>query len=188
MMLVPFAIKEAENLYSKHMYVSLALWQMWRTREDYIHSESGLEHLSGTDDVTEALNKMKLSVSKPASHCAPSYDRCRHQDEGIVEAETDALPDMALLDAKIAETEAAMKAADVPAEKRRLKIKREDLMRLRRVEQIYVCFCPALRVCTCLMRSTERCSSSALQLGACLIEASPSHCIRIISGSAADIC
>jgi hypothetical protein len=61
-MLVPFAIKEAENLYGRHMYVSLALWQMWRTREDYIHSESGLEHLSGTDDVTEALNKMKLSV------------------------------------------------------------------------------------------------------------------------------
>ncbi len=44
MMLVPFAIKEAENLYS--------------------NSESGLEHLSGTDDVTEALNKMKLSVSE----------------------------------------------------------------------------------------------------------------------------
>jgi hypothetical protein len=63
MMLVPFAIQEAENLYSKHMYVSLALWQMWRTREDYIHSESGLEHLSGMDEVTEALNKMKLSVS-----------------------------------------------------------------------------------------------------------------------------
>ena len=62
MMLVPFAIKEAENLYGKHMYVSVALWQMWRTREDYIHSESGLEHLSGTDDITEALNKMKLSV------------------------------------------------------------------------------------------------------------------------------
>jgi len=59
MMLVPFAIKEAEKLYSKHMYVSLALWQMWRTREEYIHSESGLEHLSGTDDVSEALSKWK---------------------------------------------------------------------------------------------------------------------------------
>ena len=63
MMLVPFAIKEAEKLYGKHMYVSLALWQMWRTREEYIHSESGLEHLSGTDDVSEALSKVKLSVS-----------------------------------------------------------------------------------------------------------------------------
>jgi hypothetical protein len=69
---------------------------------------------------------------------------------------------MALLDAKIAETEAAMKAANVTAEKRRLKIKREDLMRLRRVEQIYVCFCPVLRVCIYLMGSTECCSSGAL--------------------------
>jgi Domain of unknown function (DUF3402) len=68
MMLVPFAIQEAENLYSKHMYVSLALWQMWRTREDYIHSESGLEHLSGMGDVTEALNKMKLSVGVRRFH------------------------------------------------------------------------------------------------------------------------
>jgi hypothetical protein len=45
---------------------------------------------------------------------------------------------MALLDTKIAEVETAIKTADNPVEKRRLKIKREDLMRLRRVEQIYV--------------------------------------------------
>jgi len=63
-----------------------------------------------------------------------------HQNEDVVEAESDVLPDMALLDAKIAETEAAMKAADATVEKRRLKVKREDLMRLRRVEQIYVWF------------------------------------------------
>jgi len=124
----------------------------------------------------------------PALHCAPSYGHHLHQDKSIAEGETDVLPDMALLDAKIAETEAAMKAADVTAEKRRLKIKREDLMRLRRVEQIYVCFCPVLRVCTCLMMPTECCSSSALKLGTCSIEASPGHCVRIIPGSAADIC
>lgn len=45
---------------------------------------------------------------------------------------------MALLDAKIAEVEVSIKAADSTIERRRLKIKREDLMRLRRVEQIYV--------------------------------------------------
>jgi len=45
---------------------------------------------------------------------------------------------MAILDSKIAEVEVAIKAADSAIEKRRLKIKREDLMRLRRVEQIYV--------------------------------------------------
>jgi hypothetical protein len=74
MMLVPFAIKEAENLYGKHMYVSVALWQMWRTREDYIHSESGLEHLSGMDDVTEALNKMKLGVGGCRFICTMTND------------------------------------------------------------------------------------------------------------------
>ncbi|KAI0306907.1 N1221-domain-containing protein [Multifurca ochricompacta] len=126
MMLVPFAIKEAEKLYSKHMYVSLALWQMWRTREEFIHSESGLEHLSGTDDVVESFSKLKLS------------------SESAVETENDVLPDVALLDAKIAETEAAMKAADATVEKRRLKIKREDLMRLRRVEQVYSAVLPVL--------------------------------------------
>jgi len=95
---------------------------------------------------------------------------------------------MALLDAKIAETEAAMKATDVATEKRRLKIKRGDLMRLRRVEQIYVWFYPVFRVCVFLMRSTECCSSSAIKLGTCSTEASPSHCVRVISWSAADIC
>ena len=60
---------------------------------------------------------------------------------------------MALLDAKIAETETAMKAADTTAEKRRLKIKREDLMRLRRVEQIYVCLYSVVRAYPCLTGS-----------------------------------
>lgn len=47
--LVPFAIDEADRLYSKHMYVSLSLWQMWRTREDCMTAESGLEHLPGSE-------------------------------------------------------------------------------------------------------------------------------------------
>jgi hypothetical protein len=46
---VPFAIEEADKLYSKHMYISLALWQMWRTREDCMTAESGLEHLPGSE-------------------------------------------------------------------------------------------------------------------------------------------
>ncbi len=62
---------------------------------------------------------------------------------------------MVFLDAKIAETEAAMKATDVTTEKRRLKIKRGDLMRLRRVEQIYVCFYPRLS-CTRLSDEVNR--------------------------------
>ena len=47
---VPFAINEADRLYNKHMYVSLALTQMWRTREDCITAESGLEHMPGDEE------------------------------------------------------------------------------------------------------------------------------------------
>lgn len=51
--LVPFAIDEADKLYHKHMYVSLALWQMWRTREECMTAESGLEHMPGSHKVFE---------------------------------------------------------------------------------------------------------------------------------------
>lgn len=44
------------------------------------------------------------------------------------------------LDAKIAEAEAALKEAETTGEKRRAKERREDLLRLKRVEQIYVNF------------------------------------------------
>lgn len=47
--LVPFAIDEADKLYNKHMYISLALAQMWRTREDCMTAESGLERMPGTE-------------------------------------------------------------------------------------------------------------------------------------------
>ena len=47
--LVPFAIDEADRLYNKHMYVGLALAQMWRTREDCMTAESGLDHMPGTE-------------------------------------------------------------------------------------------------------------------------------------------
>jgi hypothetical protein len=90
------------------------------------------------------------------------------------------------LDAKIAETETAMKAADAAAEKRKLKVKREDLMRLRRVEQIYVWF-SALCACICLKGLTERCSPSTLQLGTCSLEASASHRFCVLSRSTANI-
>ena len=43
-----------------------------------------------------------------------------------------------MLDAKIAEAETELAKADTAAEKQRLKTRKEDLMRLKRVEQIYV--------------------------------------------------
>lgn len=51
--LVPFAIDEADKLYHRHMYVSLSLWQMWRTREECMTAESGLERMPGTEKVFE---------------------------------------------------------------------------------------------------------------------------------------
>ena len=55
------------------------------------------------------------------------------------EAETgEPLPDAALLDQKIDEATKAMEDAQTNAEKRKAKERKEDLMRLKRAEQIYV--------------------------------------------------
>ncbi|KAJ6516172.1 hypothetical protein C8R45DRAFT_959155 [Mycena sanguinolenta] len=119
--LVPFAVDEADKLYSRHMYISLALSQMWRTREDCMTAESGLEHMPGSEGQFES----STFISKDPEAGEP-------------------LPDIALLDAKIAEATKAMETTDNPAEKRKAKERREDLMRLKRVEQIYSALLPVL--------------------------------------------
>lgn len=52
--LVPFAIQEADKLYSKHSYVSLGLWQLWQEREECLREERGLgmSGLIGFDKLT----------------------------------------------------------------------------------------------------------------------------------------
>ena len=62
--LVPFAIDEADKLYHKHMYVSLSLWQMWRTREECMTRESGLERMPGSQDVIEPRIAPNVSGSR----------------------------------------------------------------------------------------------------------------------------
>ncbi|KAF5388442.1 hypothetical protein D9615_000144 [Tricholomella constricta] len=119
--LVPFAIDEADRLYNKHMYVSLALWQMWRTREDCITAESGLEHMPGEDEFQ-------------------SSTFISNQDPEVAEP----LPDIALLDMKIAQATQALEMAESSGDKRKAKERREDLMRLKRVEQIYSAVLPVL--------------------------------------------
>lgn len=59
---------------------------------------------------------------------------CLFQDDDPSET----LPDVAVLDAMIAEAEEAMAKAETTAEKRKAKERKEDLMRLKRVEQLYV--------------------------------------------------
>lgn len=65
------------------------------------------------------------------------------------EEASESLPDVAQLDAMIADAEAAMANAETSADKRKAKERREDLMRLKRVELIFVSLstplCPALR-------------------------------------------
>ncbi|KAH0839713.1 hypothetical protein J3R83DRAFT_651 [Lanmaoa asiatica] len=119
--LVPFAIDEADKLYNRHMYVSLSLWQMWRTREECMTAESGLEHLPGSEGDAES-------------------SRTTSEDPENAEA----LTDVALLDAKIAEDEVANVEAKSSAEERKAREKKEDLKRLKRVEVIYSSVLPVL--------------------------------------------
>ncbi|KAF8204897.1 hypothetical protein BJ912DRAFT_1018161 [Pholiota molesta] len=119
--LVPFAIDEADKLYNKHMYISLALAQMWRTREDCMTAESGLERMPGTE----------------AEFKSSTYNADESESE-------EPLPDLALLDKMIDEATATLNKAQTSGDKRRAKERREDLMRLKRVEQIYSAILPML--------------------------------------------
>ncbi|KZT12541.1 N1221-domain-containing protein [Laetiporus sulphureus 93-53] len=121
--LVPFAIDEADKLYTRHMYVSLELWQMWKTREECMTAESGLEHMPGSGPIVEPKLAPTLSP----------------EDET-----TETLPDVTILDAKISEVEAAMTKAESSSEKRKAQERKEDLLRLKRVEQIYSAVLPVL--------------------------------------------
>ncbi|KAJ6627555.1 hypothetical protein B0H10DRAFT_2161191 [Mycena sp. CBHHK59/15] len=100
--LVPFAVDEADKLYNRHMY-------MWRTREDCMTAESGLEHMPGSEGQFES----STFISKDPEAAEP-------------------LPDIALLDAKIAEATKAIEEGETTSEKRKAKERKEDLMRLKR--------------------------------------------------------
>jgi hypothetical protein len=79
--LVPFAIDEADQLYAKHMHVSLALFQMWRTREDFILDESGLKEMPRYDNVDAALRRYSVvnsSIRPPwRTTTTTRWRRCR---------------------------------------------------------------------------------------------------------------
>ncbi|KAG1773964.1 hypothetical protein EDD22DRAFT_976044 [Suillus occidentalis] len=119
--LVPFAIDEADKLYNRHMYVSLSLWQMWRTREECMTAESGLDCMPGSEGEAEPLQVTSddLEIAEP-------------------------LLDVAMLDAKIAEAVAAVGNATSPAQERKARERKEDFTRLKRVETIYNAVLPVL--------------------------------------------
>ncbi|KAJ3840755.1 hypothetical protein F5878DRAFT_52130 [Lentinula raphanica] len=129
--LVPFAIDEADKLYNRHLYVSLELLQMWRTREECMTHESGLEHLPGSEGEFASSTYTSLSTQSDPTK--------------VVDSEAaEVLPDVALLDAKIAEAVAALEKAETAYEKRKARERKEDLMRLKRVEQVYSSVLPVL--------------------------------------------
>jgi hypothetical protein len=127
--LVPFAIDEADHLYAKHMHVSLALFQMWRTREDFILDESGLKEMPRYDNIDAALRRYSVIHSSTAV--------VQDDDDDAVET----LPDLKRLEEAIAQSEKAAKAAEAGGNRteiRKAQERKEDLQRLRRVEIIYV--------------------------------------------------
>lgn len=124
--LVPFAIDEADRLYERHMYVSAALWQMAKTREECILDESGLNSLpSKSEGFSSWSQDRRYSVVSTIGN----------GDEG------EKLCDIALLDQKLAEAEANIKKTQLSEDRGRLRKaqeRKQDLIRLKRVENIYV--------------------------------------------------
>lgn len=143
--LVPFAVEEADKLYTKHMHVSLALYQMWRTREDCILDESGLQALPSSVSANlgpgaNALVDRKYSVaplpSTSFTHLSPDPESTASNED----AET-SLPDVVLLQDALREADEAIREAEKSNsrnEKRKAKERREDIVRLMRVETLYV--------------------------------------------------
>jgi hypothetical protein len=86
----------------------------------------------------------------------------------LQDAETsEPLPDIALLDAKITEADEALKKAETSSEKRRAKERRDDLLTLKRVEQIYVCSTTPRLLSTFVDYPLELSSSCDVQLYSC---------------------
>ncbi|KIJ37340.1 hypothetical protein M422DRAFT_69303 [Sphaerobolus stellatus SS14] len=132
--LVPFAIDEADRLYERHMHVGSALWQMAKTREEYILDESGLDSLPNKNDLDFAtfitgVHDKRYSVVSTVGN----------NDEG------ETLADIALLDEKIAQADEAVRKAHTSGDRRKAQERKEDLIRLKRVESIYSATLPSLQ-------------------------------------------
>ncbi|KIL68265.1 hypothetical protein M378DRAFT_8934 [Amanita muscaria Koide BX008] len=121
---IPYAIEEADRLYNKHAHISLALAQMWKTREDCMIYESGLDHLPGSE------GEYKYSTFNSKAKTDPEN--------------AELLPDVELLERTITEAKKVMTGAQSAGDKRKAKDKKEDLMRLKRVEQIYSSVLPVV--------------------------------------------
>ncbi|KAH7105672.1 hypothetical protein BKA62DRAFT_690518 [Auriculariales sp. MPI-PUGE-AT-0066] len=137
--LVPFAIDEADRLYSKHMHISASLYQMWRTREECILDESGLQSLPPTAK-SEFSDGQGFSRMAEVLSLAKGDRRFSMTTSSQAETEGVPLPDADALNEAIEDAENRMRSATKvgnSGELRRAKEERDDLLRLKRVEQLY---------------------------------------------------
>ncbi|KAG8780115.1 Factor arrest protein 11, partial [Serendipita sp. 398] len=193
--LVPYAIDEADDLYAKHMHVSLALFQTWRTREDFILDESGLDRMPGDQEVDLWMKRWSVvrvkkqqstsgsvSIARRATSSSSAAAGGANTRSGITttttneegadkvdggaeveegededeEEETVTWPDSKILEEALERADKDVKRLDAEiarekddgasstkkAERKRAKERRDDLMRLQRVEAIYAACLP----------------------------------------------
>lgn len=146
--LVPYAIAEADELYSRHMYVPLGLFQTWRTREDFILDESGLWEMPG--DKEEDARMKRWSVVKVAKKTSADPGKVLDDDDDEEDDDKVTWPDSKVLEEAIEKAEKELKALDAQgdavskAERKQAKQRRDDLLRIQRVETIYAATLPFL--------------------------------------------
>lgn len=144
---IPVAVGEAERLYKKHMHVSLALWQMWEVREACWREETGVDEsvaLGGGPNVKNVVltgvggergSGIGVGVNGVGVGVPTSFGRT---DDAV--ENTSGLSDVKKLEALIEEVDQALgEGAEAGGrEHRKMKERKQDLIRLRRVETIYV--------------------------------------------------
>lgn len=124
---VPRAIDEADQLYEKHMHVSLGLHQLYKTREEYIREESGLGFELG--DFGSGITGIQRSK-----------DVYEDEDDFGLDGEIDdeAWTAWKVEDWKLEEAEEESRQKGDEAAVRKIRAQRSSLERLYRVEVIYV--------------------------------------------------
>jgi hypothetical protein len=127
--LVPRAIDEADNLYDQHIYVPLGLYQLYKTRDEFIREESGLGF--GLGDLRSGL--MGIEKSKDMYEDEEGFGSL---EEG--EADDEAWTAWKVEDWKLEEKEIEFERQGDSAGLRAIRYKRSSLKRLYRVEVIYV--------------------------------------------------
>lgn len=144
--LVPFAIDEADRLYMSHMHTSLSLFQLWQTREAYLLDENGLDPNSPQGlaalelKAAAAFGSSKFTKKNKASANHPSADTFEETMESP-------LADVQKLDHAISDAQKSLEGAERQgdrAAKRKAKERKDDLVRLRRVETLYAAVLPGL--------------------------------------------